>query len=176
MHLQFAELPVIDQDRAMTFHTEHLGCTVRADTPMGDDGGRRVELAFPGAETALAADLANLTDKQWATPSQCTELRNHHEDASHRGWNVTARGSARRVEDRATINKVLGNPNLQPWAGGVRSTAPEARPPHLLEGVRLSLRCTGRCRAHSRGRSPQRIRCRCSRTPEHPRSCCLPGR
>ena len=23
---------------------------------------------------ALAADLANLTDKQWATPSQCTEL------------------------------------------------------------------------------------------------------
>lgn len=118
----------------MTFHTEHLGCTVRADTPMGDDGGRRVELAFPGAETALAADLANLTDKQWATPSQCTELRNHHEDASHRGWNVTARGSARRVEDRATLNKVLGNPNLQPWAGGVRSTAPEARPPSPARG------------------------------------------
>ena len=161
----------------MTFYTEHLGCTVRADTPMGDNGWRWVELAFPGAETALhfvrreddapssepvlvlvaddvgatiaalrdgsvpilaepaeapfqpghtaaafqdsegnqAALAADLTDKQWATPSQCTELRNHHEDASHRGWNVTARGSARRVEDRATINKVLGNPNLQPW-------------------------------------------------------------
>ena len=40
MHLQFAELPVFDQDRAMTFYTEHLGCTVRADTPMGDDGWR----------------------------------------------------------------------------------------------------------------------------------------
>ena len=52
----------------------------------------------------------------------------HHEDAFRTGWNVTARGSARRVEDRATINKVLGNPNLQPWAGGVRSTVIEVRP------------------------------------------------
>lgn len=53
MHLQFAELPVLDQDRAMTFYTEHLGCSVRADTWMADDGWRWVELAFPGAETAL---------------------------------------------------------------------------------------------------------------------------
>lgn len=52
----------------------------------------------------------------------------HHEDDSRSGWNVTARGSARRVEDRATINKVLGNPNLQAWAGGVRSTVIEVRP------------------------------------------------
>lgn len=52
----------------------------------------------------------------------------HHEDVSHSGWNVTARGGARRVEDRATINKVLGNPNLQAWAGGVRSTVIEVRP------------------------------------------------
>src|ERR1019366_9682718 len=53
MHLQFAELPVFDQDRAMAFYTEHLGCAVRADTPMGDDGWRWVELVFPGADTAL---------------------------------------------------------------------------------------------------------------------------
>lgn len=53
MHLQFAKLPVFDQDRAMTFYTQHLGCTVRADIPMGDGGWRWVELAFPGAETAL---------------------------------------------------------------------------------------------------------------------------
>lgn len=52
----------------------------------------------------------------------------HHEDAFRSGWNVTARGSARRVEDRATINKVLANPNLRPWAGGVRSTVIEVRP------------------------------------------------
>lgn len=53
MHLQFAELPVFDQDRAVAFYTEYLSCTVRADTPMGDDGWRWVELVFPGAETAL---------------------------------------------------------------------------------------------------------------------------
>ena len=53
MHLQFAELPVSDQDRAMAFYIEHLGCAVRADAPMGDDGWRWVELVFPGADTAL---------------------------------------------------------------------------------------------------------------------------
>lgn len=53
MHLQFAELPVSNQDRAMTFYTKHLACTVRADTPMADDGWRWIELVFPGAETAL---------------------------------------------------------------------------------------------------------------------------
>jgi len=53
VHLQFAELPVFEQDRAMAFYTEHLGCAVRADTPMGDDGWRWVELVFPGADTAL---------------------------------------------------------------------------------------------------------------------------
>jgi nitroimidazol reductase NimA-like FMN-containing flavoprotein (pyridoxamine 5'-phosphate oxidase superfamily) len=55
----------------------------------------------------------------------------HFDDASRSGWNVTARGSARRVEDRATINKVLGNPNLQSWAGGVRSIVIEVRPRSL---------------------------------------------
>ena len=60
----------------------------------------------------------------------------HHEDAFRRGWNVTARGNARRVEDRATINKVLGNPNLRPWAGGVRSTVIEIRP-RSLAGRRI---------------------------------------
>ena len=61
----------------------------------------------------------------------------HHEDASHSGWNVTARGSARRVEDRATINKVLGNPILQTWAGGVRSMVIEILP-RVVEGRKIS--------------------------------------
>ncbi|GAB3703059.1 VOC family protein [Nocardiopsis oceani] len=53
MHLQFAELPVSDQDRAKTFYTEKLGCRVVADAPMGDDGWRWIELGFEGADTAL---------------------------------------------------------------------------------------------------------------------------
>ena len=43
-----------------------------------------------------------------------------HQDVFREGWNVTVRGPAREVEDRATINKVLGHHQLKPWAGGVR--------------------------------------------------------
>ncbi|MBR8740167.1 VOC family protein [Nocardiopsis sp. MG754419] len=53
MHIQFAELPVFDQDRALAFYTGRLGCRTLADVPMGDDGWRWVELGFPDADTAL---------------------------------------------------------------------------------------------------------------------------
>ncbi|RKS05077.1 putative enzyme related to lactoylglutathione lyase [Nocardiopsis sp. Huas11] len=53
MRVKFAELPVFDQDRAIAFYTRALGCTVAADAPMGEDGWRWVELAFPGAESHL---------------------------------------------------------------------------------------------------------------------------
>lgn len=53
MYIQFAELPVFDQDRAKKFYTDHFGCEVIADTPMGEDGWRWIELKFPGAETNL---------------------------------------------------------------------------------------------------------------------------
>lgn len=53
MYVQFAELPVFDQARAKRFYVEHLGCEVRADAPMGDDGWRWIELGFDGADTAL---------------------------------------------------------------------------------------------------------------------------
>ena len=53
MHIQFAELPVFDQERAKRFYVEKLGCEVAADAPMGKDGWRWIELKFPGAETAL---------------------------------------------------------------------------------------------------------------------------
>ena len=38
MYIQFAELPVTDQDRAKAFYVEMLDCEVAADAPMGDDG------------------------------------------------------------------------------------------------------------------------------------------
>lgn len=54
MHIQFAELPVFDQDRAKAFYVEKLGCGVGADVPMGAaDGWRWVELILSGAQTAL---------------------------------------------------------------------------------------------------------------------------
>lgn len=53
MHVQFAELPVFDQDRAKRFYIEKLGCEPAADAPMGAEGWRWIELGFPGAETNL---------------------------------------------------------------------------------------------------------------------------
>ncbi|WP_027166924.1 VOC family protein [Mesorhizobium sp. WSM3224] len=53
MHIQFAELPVFDQDRARAFYTDNLACHVIADQSMGDGGWRWVELAFPHAVTNL---------------------------------------------------------------------------------------------------------------------------
>lgn len=53
MYIQFAELPVFDQDRAKRFYTELLGLTVAADAPMGEGGWRWIELALPGARTTL---------------------------------------------------------------------------------------------------------------------------
>lgn len=53
MHIQFAELPVVDQDRAKAFYVDRLGCEVVADAPMGPDGWRWIELGFPGARTTL---------------------------------------------------------------------------------------------------------------------------
>lgn len=53
MHIQFAELPVFDQDRAKQFYRDVLGCSVAADSPMGADGWRWVELGLPGGQTNL---------------------------------------------------------------------------------------------------------------------------
>ncbi|HVN43529.1 MAG TPA: VOC family protein [Steroidobacteraceae bacterium] len=53
MHIQFAELPVVDQDRAIAFYTRHLRCEVVADVPMGQGKWRWIELQLPGAETHL---------------------------------------------------------------------------------------------------------------------------
>jgi predicted enzyme related to lactoylglutathione lyase len=53
MHIQFAELPVFDQDRAKAFYVDNLGCEVASDSPMGEDGWRWIEVKFVGADTAL---------------------------------------------------------------------------------------------------------------------------
>lgn len=53
MHVQFAELPVFDQDRAKTFYIDHFDCEVAADVPMSEDGWRWIEIKFAGADTAL---------------------------------------------------------------------------------------------------------------------------
>jgi nitroimidazol reductase NimA-like FMN-containing flavoprotein (pyridoxamine 5'-phosphate oxidase superfamily) len=51
-----------------------------------------------------------------------------HHDVFGEGWNVTVQGPATEVEDRATINVVLGHHRLQPWAGGVRPLVMKVSP------------------------------------------------
>ena len=53
MHVQFAELPVVDQDRARAFYVDTLGCRLVADVEMSPGGWRWVELALGDAQTHL---------------------------------------------------------------------------------------------------------------------------
>jgi predicted enzyme related to lactoylglutathione lyase len=53
MYVQFAELPVHDQERAKRFYSSVLGCTIAADAPMGEGGWRWIELRLVGARTTL---------------------------------------------------------------------------------------------------------------------------
>src|SRR4051794_32453671 len=50
-------VPVSDQERALAFYVETLGLTQRADFEYGD-GERWVEVAPPGAGTAIGVALA----------------------------------------------------------------------------------------------------------------------
>ena len=50
--IKFASIPVRDQNRALEFYTEKLGCTIITDQPF--DGKQRwIELRIPKAETRL---------------------------------------------------------------------------------------------------------------------------
>ena len=50
--VKFVSIPVHDQERALAFYTEKLGCKVATDAPMGP-GKRWIELRFPRAETGV---------------------------------------------------------------------------------------------------------------------------
>jgi catechol 2,3-dioxygenase-like lactoylglutathione lyase family enzyme len=50
--IKFVSIPVTDQDRALAFYTEKLGCRVKTDQPF-DDKQRWLELSIPGADTGI---------------------------------------------------------------------------------------------------------------------------
>ncbi|WP_433534693.1 VOC family protein [Micromonospora sp. CA-249363] len=52
-HVQLLSVPVADQDRARDFYVDVRGFDLVRDNPMGPDGGRWVQVAPPGAATAL---------------------------------------------------------------------------------------------------------------------------
>lgn len=52
-HVSRVLVPVADQDAAIAWYVETLGCTLAADVPFGD-GARWVEVALPQGPTAIA--------------------------------------------------------------------------------------------------------------------------
>lgn len=60
--VKFAELPVQDQDRAVSFYTDKLGLKVIQDTPY-NDGWRWIELEIPGAETHILLTRKSAEEK-----------------------------------------------------------------------------------------------------------------
>lgn len=102
MHIQFAELPVFDQDRAKRFYTEHLGCQVAADEPMGENGWRWIELSLPGAETTL-----HFLSRADEAPAAEPVLVLVDDDVAARVAALRAKG----VE-------IITDPQAAPWAPG----------------------------------------------------------
>jgi catechol 2,3-dioxygenase-like lactoylglutathione lyase family enzyme len=47
-------VPVTDQERALEFYVERLGFDKRLDVPLGQLGGRWIEVAPPGSTTTIA--------------------------------------------------------------------------------------------------------------------------
>ncbi|WP_304451455.1 VOC family protein [Nocardiopsis sp. YSL2] len=102
MRVKFAELPVLDQDRAIAFYTRALGCTVAIDAPMGEDGWRWVELAFPGAESHLHF-LPRANDE----PSPEPVLVLIDDDIA---------GTVKGLRDQGV--EIVSEPQAAPWAPG----------------------------------------------------------
>lgn len=103
MHIQFAELPVFDQDRAKTFYMEHFDCQTVADQPMGQDGWRWIELRFPHAETTLHFHPRR---NEEPTPSPVLVL------VDEQAEDIVARLRSRGVE-------IITNPQPAHWRPGV---------------------------------------------------------
>jgi predicted enzyme related to lactoylglutathione lyase len=103
MHIQFAELPVFNQDRAKAFYTKHFNCQVAADQPMGPQGWRWIELRFPDAETTLHF-LPRDNDEPSKNPVLVL-VDDHVEE-------IVSRLQSREVE-------ILTSPHPAPWRPGV---------------------------------------------------------
>jgi predicted enzyme related to lactoylglutathione lyase len=102
MHIQFAELPVFDQDRAKAFYVDNLGCTVVADTAIGEGGWRWIELGLPGATTNL-----HFIRRGDAAPSEMPVLVLVGTDVAARIAELAGKG----VE-------ILSEPREAPWQPG----------------------------------------------------------
>ena len=69
--IKFASIPVADQDRALEFYTQKLGCRIITDQPFNDEQ-RWIELGIPGAETSLVLFTMDEHRDHIGTPAHVT--------------------------------------------------------------------------------------------------------
>jgi len=101
--INFQSIPIVDQDRALAFYTEHLGFDVHTDAPYMD-GWRWIFLTLPGAETRLhfaTPEDIQVNDK----PALCL---------------VTDDVDAECDRLRKAGISITDGPDDAPWAQGVR--------------------------------------------------------
>jgi catechol 2,3-dioxygenase-like lactoylglutathione lyase family enzyme len=69
--IKFASIPVADQDRALEFYTQKLGCRIITDQPFNDTQ-RWIELGFSGADTSLVLFTMDEHKDRIGTPGHVT--------------------------------------------------------------------------------------------------------
>jgi catechol 2,3-dioxygenase-like lactoylglutathione lyase family enzyme len=70
--ISLKSIPVLDQDEALAFYTEHLGFEVRNDVDLGFM--RWLTIGLPGAEVQLLLELVGGPQHDEATAAQVREL------------------------------------------------------------------------------------------------------
>ncbi|MEV4257309.1 VOC family protein [Spirillospora sp. NPDC049652] len=83
-----AGVPVTDQDRAVEFYVGVLGMEKRRDVPLGQFGGRWIEVAPAGSPTSIALVPAS----EGSPTGRSTEIRLATADAQALHTELVARG------------------------------------------------------------------------------------
>jgi predicted enzyme related to lactoylglutathione lyase len=99
-HIKLANIPVLDQNRALDFYTSKLGFTIITDQPFNDKQ-RWIELRIPKAETRVTLFTADGQEDRVGTFSNIVF---NTDDIDKTYADLTAHG----VE-------FLGPPESQPW-------------------------------------------------------------
>lgn len=68
-HVKHVVIPVTDQDRALRFYTEKLGCKLVCDVPVPGGSQRWIELEIPGAQTQVVLFTPEGQEKNIGTSS-----------------------------------------------------------------------------------------------------------
>jgi catechol 2,3-dioxygenase-like lactoylglutathione lyase family enzyme len=86
--VKLINIPVTDQDRALSFYTEKLGFRIATDRPY-DDKQRWIELSIPGADVLLTlfcppGDESRI-GKFFPATFYCDNVQRTHDDLAARG-------------------------------------------------------------------------------------------